>query len=417
MKTVRIALIGLGCRGLGLLTGILLPLGTEENGKKYQVNAVCDVYEDRTEAGVKAVFDATGVRPFATTDYRETLTREDIDAVVIACSWEDHIRVAIDAMKAGKAAAMEVGGAYRLSDCFDLVRTQEETGTPFMFLENCCYGQRELTVTRMARAGKLGRIVHCAGGYQHDLRQEISYGKENRHYRLRNYLSRNCENYPTHELGPIAKLLDINNGNRLVSLTSTASLSAGLHEYILDRKPEDKELAEAEFAQGDIVTTVIRCARGETITLTLDTTLPRFYSRAFTVRGTKGSYFEDMDAFFFDREHEKYEWNPAGLRGNAGQYEKDWLHPLWGENKPQGSHGGMDWLVFSAFAEALIGGYRMPIDVYDAAAWMAVSALSEESIRNGSKPVEIPDFTGGKWEHRTDLPDFLYSLDRLPEKK
>ena len=167
MKTVRIALIGLGCRGLGLLTGILLPLGKEENGEKYRVNAVCDVYEDRTEAGAKAVFDATGIRPFASTDYRETLTRDDIDAVVIACSWEDHIKVAIDAMKAGKAAAMEVGGAYCLSDCFDLVRTQEETGSPFMFLENCCFGRDELFAINMIKNGMFGEIVHATGAYQH----------------------------------------------------------------------------------------------------------------------------------------------------------------------------------------------------------------------------------------------------------
>ncbi len=412
-KTIRIAVIGLGCRGADLTKHVLLPMGAEENGAYYRVTAVCDLYEDRTAATADAVAAATGVRPFETVDYRELLTREDVDAVLISCSWEDHIRIAIDAMNAGKAAATEVGGAYSLQDCYDLVRTQERTGVPFMMLENCCYGKRELMVTGMVRAGLFGTVVHCAGGYQHDLRQEIAYGRENRHYRLRNYLSRNCENYPTHELGPIAKLLDINNGNRLVSLTSTASLSRGLHDYVLDRKPEDTALAGAEFAQGDVVTTVIRCARGETITLTLDTTLPRFYSRGFTVRGTRGAYFEDADGFFFDHVHEKYEWNGRGIRDNAAEYEGEWLHPLWKDYTAKGGHGGMDWLVLSAFAEALRRGCRMPIDVYDAASWMAVTALSEESIRGGGKPVGIPDFTGGRWQDRTDLPDFPYSLDRI----
>jgi hypothetical protein len=40
----------------------------------------------------------------------------------------------------------------------------------------------------------------------------------------------------------------------------------------------------------------------------------------------------------------------------------------------------------------------MPIDVYDAASWMAITALSEISVANGSAPVEIPDFTSGRWE-------------------
>ena len=126
----------------------------------------------------------------------------------------------------------------------------------------------------------------------------MSGGEKYRHYRLRNYLNRNCENYPTHELGPIAQLLHINHGNRMVSLTSTSSKAAGLHEYITDRMGEEHELAHAAFAQGDVVTTVIRCAGGETITLTLDTTLPRYYSRDFTVRGTKGMYEEVTDSVF-----------------------------------------------------------------------------------------------------------------------
>ena len=42
----------------------------------------------------------------------------------------------------------------------------------------------------------------------------------------------------------------------------------------------------------------------------------------------------------------------------------------------------------------------MPIDVYDAVTWMSVTALSEQSIANGSAPVECPDFTRGKYKTR-----------------
>ena len=136
-----------------------------------------------------------------------------------------------------------------------------------MFLENCCFGRRELMVLNMVEQGVLGEVVHCAGGYQHDLRDEIAFGKENRHYRLRNYLSRNCENYPTHDLGPIARILNINHGNRMLTLSSFASKSAGLHEFIMQNKSDDERLKQVHFAQGDIITTMIRCANGETIQL------------------------------------------------------------------------------------------------------------------------------------------------------
>ena len=297
---------------------------------------------------------------------------------------------------------MEVGGSYGIEDCWELVNTYEKTKTPLMFLENCCFGRREMMAKNMAELGIFGDIVHCAGGYHHDLRREISYGNENKHYRLRNYLHRNTENYPTHELGPIARVLNINHGNRLVSLTSTASRAAGLHEYIVANKGEDDPLRNKVFEQGDIVTTVIKCAHGETITLTLDTTLPRYYSRGFTVRGTKGMYEEATDSVFLDRAEDialEGAWRKE-QSGNADEYAKEYEHPLWKqylEEGVKGTHDGMDWLEFRVFFDCLKNEKQLPVDVYDAATWMAVTALSEESIQKGSMPVTFPDFTRGKW--------------------
>lgn len=395
MKNINVAYIGYGERGRALLELVLEQVDA--------IGAVCDIYEDRAEACAKAVEESRGVRPAVYTDYKDAIADENVNVVMILTAWESHIPIALEAMRAGKAVALEVGGAYSVEDCWKLVRTQESTGVPFMFLENCCFGRRELMIKNMVELGLFGRIVHCSGGYQHDLREEIAFGVENRHYRLRNYLSRNCENYPTHELGPIARILGINKGNRMVSLTSTASCAAGMHEYILANKSDDEALINAEFAQGDVVTTVIKCARGETITLTLDTTLPRFYSRGFTVRGTKGMYEEATDSVFLDRQEDKaYDWTWVKNKvGNADEYAREYEHPIWKqffEDGVRGGHGGMDYLELKAFFDALRADAPMPIDVYDAASWMAITALSKISIANGSAPVEIPDFTSGRWE-------------------
>ena len=172
-------------------------------------------------------------------------------------------------------------------------------------MENCCYNRDELLATAMARKGLFGKIVHCSGAYAHDLRGEVTGGKENRHYRLRNYLTRNCENYPTHELGPMAKVLDINRGNQMVSLVSMATLSWGMEQYVEDRRDTiNPELIGADFAQGDVIHTLIKCANGETMMLKLDTSLPRSYSREFQVRGTKGLYEQDYNAVYFDGQPE-----------------------------------------------------------------------------------------------------------------
>ncbi len=394
MKDIRVAFIGLGARGSVLLE---LVLDQGEN-----VVAVCDLYADRAQSAADMVEKKLGARPAVYLNYKDVMSDENVNTVVISCAWEDHIEIAVAAMKAGKAVGMEVGGAYSVHECWELVRTYEEMKVPFMFLENCCFGRRELMVLNMAELGVLGTIVHCSGGYHHDLREEIASGRENRHYRLRNYISRNCENYPTHELGPIAKILGINQGNRMVSLTSTASKAEGLHEYTLKNKSDDDFLCNAHINQGDIVTTVIKCANGETIVLTLDTTLPRFYSRGFTVRGTKGMYEEATDSIYLDRPEDialDWSWISSQV-GNADKYAEEYEHPIWKkfmEEGVRGSHGGMDYLEFKAFFECLREDKPMPVDVYDAASWMVISVLSEVSIANGSAPVEIPDFTEGKW--------------------
>ena len=396
-QKLKTGMIGFGSRGTGLLKDVILPM------ERTEIKMVCDVYEDRTKKAADLIEERTGRRPQEVSDYKKIIQDTEIEMILITCSWEDHIKIAIDAMKAGKAVGMEVAGSYTIEQCWDLVKVYEETKTPIMLLENCCYGRREMMAVNMRDLGVFGTIVHCKGGYHHDLREEVSGGIKNRHYRLRNYLNRNCENYPTHELGPIAKILNLNHGNRMMYLTSVSSKAAGLQEYLELKMPEDP-LAKETFAQGDIITTIIKCAGGETITLTLDTTLPRFYSRDFTVRGTKAMYEEATDSVFVDGEEDKkYDFKWKEKWGNAAEYEEKYDHPVWKDYLKEGvkgSHNGMDWLVLKAFFDSVENGTPCPIDVYDTASWMCITALSEESIMFGGRPMAIPDFTKGKWMTR-----------------
>lgn len=394
---VKLGMIGLGARGMGLLSSIMLQM------EDVEVAAVCDLYEDRREEAANRIEKERGTRPVATASYQELLAIAEIDAVLISSSWVDHTNIAVAAMEAGKYVASEVGGAYSIQECWRLVEAYERTKVPCMIMENCCYGRDELMVLNMVKQGVLGEIVHASGGYHHDLRKEIANGKENRHYRLSNYLNRNCENYPTHEIGPIARMLDINRGNRMLSLVSMSSKARGLHEYIVSRKGEESELAKADFKQGDIVTTIIKCAHGETITITLDTTLPRYYSRGLTIRGTKGMFCEENKSIFLDEEHYdlRHTWNEGW--GNVEQFREKYEHPIWQaylKEGIKGGHDGMDWLVFSDFFECVRKGMPTTLDVYDMASWMCISALSEDSIAMGGQPVAIPDFTNGKWLNR-----------------
>ncbi len=407
-KKARIAMIGLGGRGYGLLRLNLVHM------KNVEVVGICDVYQDRIDKAIEKVKKVCGNTPKGSTNYKDFLQDENVDIIMITCAWEGHIDIAVEAMQSGKFVAMEVGGAYSVEDCWRLVDTYEQTKTPLMMLENCCYGEYELMTLRMVREGIFGGIVHCEGGYHHDLREEVAFGKENRHYRLKNYLERNCENYPTHEIGPIAKVLDINRGNLFTKLTSYSSVAKGLHEYILANKADDKELVASQFKQGDVVTTIIETIKGQTVVIQLDTTLPRPYSRGYTIRGTKAMYQEDNNLVFLDNKKFKmFDFNSRPLWNNGKKFAKKFAHRIW-KNKGavvKAGHGGMDSLVLNAMVEAFLEGYYPPIDVYDTASWMVITALSEQSIKNNNQTMEFPDFTRGKWKNRQDVCLGHYSLE------
>lgn len=416
MKRIKIGLIGLGQRGQYLLNQCILEM------EDVDVVAVCDEYQDRVDDTVKLIKEKKDFDSIGTTDYREVLAIEEIEAIVICTAWEMHTEISIAAMKAGKYVGVEVGGAYDISDCWDIIKTHEETKVPVMMLENCCYGRREMQYLNMIRQNLFGEIVHCEGGYRHDIRDEISDGNKIRHYRLRNYTLRNCDNYPTHALGPLAKMLNINNGNQFLTLNSVASKSASLEEYIAKNYPDDEDLRKRHFKQGDVITTIIKCAGGETITLKLDTTCPAPYCRLLVITGTQGLATEINDSIYLEKDFGHISqakwtqhWNNA-----TTTYRDKYEHPLWKKflnDGVRGGHGGMDWLVLRAFFESASLKLDTPIDAYDTVAWMSISTLSEESIAKGGAPVKIPDFTRGRWIKGFPKKKLVedYRLDIIPE--
>ena len=415
-RKVRIGFIGLGGRGascfntpgnIGLLGNVL------NNAKEAIVTAVCDKFEDRVEMAANKVVAKGNPMPFKTTDYREMMTKDLVDAVIICTSWDMHVKVALEGMRLGIPVAMEVGGTHNIEDCWKLVDCYEETGTPIFFMENCCYNKDEALATSLVRNGVLGKVAFCQGYYCHDLRKQICNGINTRHYRLAEYTNYNCENYPTHELGPIAKILNITSGNRFTKLVSMASKSFGLKQYIADHPEFQEALGDREFKQGDVVTTMIECENGETVLLKLDTTLPRLYERNLTVSGTKGFYNQTAHAVILDDgnlDHEHTPYKDAFF--NDEKYSK-YLPDDWRIITPEqikSGHGGMDFIMLKHFIECIKYNKPMPIDVYDAVTWMCVTALSEKSIAEGSVPVEFPDFTRGKYKTRKTVDTLEYPV-------
>jgi predicted dehydrogenase len=304
-------------------------------------------------------------------DYRNLLKRDDVDAVIIASPWEWHVEQAIDAMHAGKMAGVEVCGAIKLQDCFDVVKTHQQTKVPIMMMENVCYRRDVMAVMNMVQKGMFGELLHLQGGYEHDLRGVLfndgktpydsgvefgAKGYSEAKWRTNHYVTRNAELYPTHGLGPVATMINVNRGNRLTALSSVSTKAKGLHRYIVNfpgSGGENNPNAKVKFKEGDIVTTQIQTANGETIVLTHDTSSPRPYNLGFRVQGTNGLWIDhsagEPDAgliYFEDKSPKKHTWE------NTQKYMDEYDHPLWkhfSKDAEGAGHGGMDFFVDNAF--------------------------------------------------------------------
>ena len=408
-ERLRVGLIGTGMRGQVLLSELLKQDGVD-------VDALCDIERFMLDRALKALADAERPAPrvFTGSDdaWRGMLADARLDAVLIATPWELHAPQAIAALEAKVAVGCEVVAGITLQDHWDVLRAQQRTGTPYMLLENVCYRRDVLAVLNMVRQGLFGELVHVQGGYEHDLRAvKFNSGEPGKPYgggvefgdkgwseakwRTPHSVRRNGELYPSHGIGPCAQWLDIHRGNRFTRLTSYASKARGLHDYVVKQGGAAHPNAKVGFALGDVVTTQIACESGETVLLTHDTSLPRPYSLGFRVQGTGGIWMDLNQSIHLEgRSPEAHRWEPA----------QSWLdrydHPLWrkyGERAAGGGHGGMDFFVVHAFVEALKAGAPMPIDVYDAVAWSAITPLSEASIADDNRTLDFPDFTEGAW--------------------
>jgi hypothetical protein len=407
---VRLAILGVGLRGQNHL-GLLLRRDDVE------IAAICDVddymlsraKDSIARSGKKAAQVYTG-SPHA---WQDLLKKEQLDAVLIASPWEWHKPMIIGALEAGlKYVATEVILGLTVQDHWDVVKAAEQHNANVMMLENVCYRRDVMAVLNMVRQGLFGELIHLQGGYQHNL-QGIKFNNgghdggtgcefgekafSEARWRTEHSVHRNGDLYPTHGIGPLAHYIDINRGNLFTTLCSFSSKTRGLHDYVMRHCGGEHPSAKVKFKLGDVVTTSINCANGETILLQHDTNLPRPYSLGFRVQGTNGLWMDVANGIYVEGQSKNDAWDPA-----AGWLEK-YDHPLWKRwiKEAEGAgHGGMDFFVDHAFIESVKRKTPTPQDVYDAAAWSVITPLSEQSIELGNATVAFPDFTGGQWMYR-----------------
>ena len=421
LKNVRVGVIGLGMRGSMCIDRLAIIPGME-------ITMLCDLYPERT-AAAQAKLRALGKRPAEEVNdpegWKRVCDSDRVDVVYSPSPWALHVPVALRAMRSGKHVFLEVPAAFRIDDCWELVETAEKTKRHCMQLENCCYGEEEMVGLALARNGRLGEVVHAECDYIHDLRnycyreptprvvwEESRNGtKAERetgywdYWRLKLNAEHKGNMYPTHGLGPVCQVLNVNRGDRLDYLCSLESNQFNFEAYAKLMYPADDWRRRLKVEMGDMNMTLVKTMKGKSILIRHDVSSPRPYQRFEVLSGTNGIYIgypyrkpnfqvvyakasgEHLGAFWQDEAAKKvWEENYPNLWKKAGAFAK-----------AVGGHGGKDFIMDLRWAYCLQNGLPMDLDVYDLATWSSICELSERSVR-GRKYVDVPDFTRGGWK-------------------
>ena len=417
---LKIGFVGIGGRGSNLLK-ILLDL------KGIEINALCDIREDRVTRAQRWVVEAGQRQPAGysrgETDFKRMCEKEELDLVMTATPWQWHVPVCVAALEAGKHAATEVPAAVTLDECWQLVEATEKSGKHCTMLENYCYFRKAMVILNMIRQGVFGELLHCEG------RSQENWIWENWHlfnsdgtmgWTAEHLAKRNGNLYPTHGFGPMAIWANVNRGDRLDHLVSMSSKGRALKLHAQNSFGKEHALAQRTYHQGDANITLLRSVNGVTFTLYFGGQSPQPWSPEHKVQGTLGScigelfdYGPQSDSWIQVKLFEKKrEQDTHGRWGSYWDYAREYDHPLWkalGEDadkqRAKDWSGAYDYLMLYQLVNALRHNQKPPMDVYDAVTWSAISELSERSVARRSAMQDFPDFTRGKWRNAapTDL--------------
>lgn len=396
---VRIGLIGLGNRGMGMLSGWAAVPGAV-------ITAVCDIRADRATRAANQLVQLGKPRPAIHSGTEqaafELCDRDDVDLVYIATPWEFHYPQGKAALVGGKHVGIELPIATELKELWDLVDTSERVRRHLWLMENCSYGRNELAMLKMAHEGIFGELTNGHGGYLHDLRALLFSDTYYTDAWRRKWHTRSTASfYAMHGLAPIAAAMDINRGDRFTTLRATATAPRGLADYRERNMPRDHPSWNETYINGDLVTCLLETAKGRVVRAEHEVSSPRPYSRINSLVGSRG-IFEDYvpvgstgGRIYFEPDHGGDTWR------DFAPYREEYDHWLWkkiGDDAANnGGHGGMDYVLQWRIVQQMRVGLAPDIDVYDSAAWCSPVPLSVLSLRNDGKPVDVPDFTRGKW--------------------
>lgn len=388
MDDIRIALVGLGGRGVGTWIPLLQTI------PGFRIAALCDPIAALHERALARLDEPSTVRAY--TSYADVLADPEVDAVALTVRCAEQGALAADALEAGKHVHAEVPAAHTIADCWRIALSVERTGLVYALAEQTRYWGFVEAWREIVASGQLGRVTMCEGQYFHYLPDD----KFRDPHTGRHLGPDEVDAFPAavpswsqlmppihylpHELSPMLKVLD----DRVVRVVGMGTRNPSYAHPVL--KQADLQVALMQTEKDAVLRMATSFAQPH----------PEGNWHWYAVIGTGG----------------RLEWKRAN-RDRPKLWLASWqLHDLaevdWryertdAPTEARGSgHGDADYYAHVAFRDAVRGDRPLELDVYGALDTAAPAILAADSIDRGSVPLDVPDFRPGPHRHAgTALP-------------
>ncbi|MGQ9553988.1 MAG: Gfo/Idh/MocA family protein [Anaerolineae bacterium] len=374
MDDIRIAVVGLGGRGLGWMSLL-------QKIRGYRITAICDPIEALHERALARLADPGAVKVFSR--YEDVLADADVDAIALTVRCKEQGAMAAQGLEAGKHVSSEVPAAHSIEDCWRIVVAQERSGKVYQLAEQTRYWGFVEAWQQLVAEGRLGHITYCEGQYFHYYPfQNFQDPKTGRFFSPQEAAT-HPEAKPTwlqymppihylpHELSPMLKVLD----DRVVEVVAMSTASPSY--------------AHPQIAQPDMQIALMKTEKDTILRMGVSFAQPHPEANYhwYHVMGTKGA----VEWKRAKRDLPRMWLADAQMHDVA---EVDWRFERTdapAEARGTG-HGDADYYVHAAFRDAVLEGKPLQFDVYKAMDTAAPAILAAESIAQGTKLLAVPDF-------------------------
>jgi len=359
-----------GARGLSSMLGL-------KSIPTVSVTALCDIDADLLKAESAKHNIPNTFRVF------EDMVAGDIDAVIISTPMQNHFQQVVTALEAKKHVMCEVTAGVTMDELFWLVEAVEKYKSVYMMAENYMYIPENQMLNNMVEKGVFGEVYFAEGEYLHNIADLAVYPNGATSWRSYWQLGKKGCFYPTHSLGPVMQWFKND------PIVSVQSIGCGRNTY-------------KQFRQDDTSITLCKTKSGKLIDLRVDCLSRRPHNmHYYSLQGTKGAYeaprgLGDTHKVWLDTmdggDTDKAQWRP--LSDLHKEYMPERYLNATAEQRAAGHWGG-DFFIVQDFIDAIEKGIKPAIDVYEACEWTAVGLLSELSIMNNGRLMEMPAFRPG----------------------